>query len=163
MDAVFQYADKNHLEKVLPKAFGLLYHNMNALLPTGNPYEADYREWVSHVSPAMQKPQRQIVFMYYDGDLAGYFQYYINGNLLMMEEIQIKAVYHGTGLFRTFYQWLIRELPDGIAYVEAFAHPQNHKSQEILKHLGLAETGIASNGNALHFRGKYQTLTDQYY
>ena len=62
---------------------------MSVIAPTGNTYEQDFQLWQSSVAPALSKQQRQIVLMHSDDEIVGYFQYYVNDNVFMMEEIQI--------------------------------------------------------------------------
>ena len=99
-----------------------------------------------------------------EGKLVGYFQYYINDatNSIMMEEIQIMKELQGAGLFSEFYKWLVKQLPKDIVFVEAYANKKNIKSQNILKHLGLVESGENKNGNSFYYRGKYVDLLNKY-
>ena len=160
----FKFADKLQIEQLLPDIFRILHSNMSIIAPTNNSYEDDFEIWSSHIIPAMQMEQRQIVLMYVDNKLVGYFQYYINGdtNSLMMEEIQIEKAFQGTGLFSEFYNWLIKSLPKNIMYVEAYANKKNLKSQSILKHLELVEIGENKNGNSFYFKGAYVNLLNKY-
>ena len=109
----FKFADKLRIEQSLPDLFRILHSNMSLIAPTNNSYDEDYEIWSSFIIPAMQKEQRQIVLMCVGSKLIGYFQYYINNDTssLMMEEIQIKKGFQGTGLFSKFYQWLVGQLP----------------------------------------------------
>ena len=120
--------------------------------------------WSSCIIPAMKKEPRQIVLMYDGARPAGYFQYYINGetSLLMMEEIQIIKELQGSGIFSEFYRWLVRQLPEDILYVEAYAHKNNHKSQGILNYLGLEREGENGSGNSYYYKGKYAFLLSKY-
>ena len=88
----FKFADKLQIEQLLPDLFRILHSNMSIIAPTDNSYDEDYEIWSSHIIPAIQKEQRQIVLMCVESELVGYFQYYINSDTdsLMMEEIQIK-------------------------------------------------------------------------
>ena len=79
-----------------------------------------------------------------------------------MEEIQIKKEFQKNGLFSTFYKWLVRQLPKDILNVEAYANKMNHKSQSVLKHLGLIEMGENKNGNSFYYKGKYIDLLNRY-
>ena len=47
-------------------------------------------------------------------------------------------------------------------YVEAYANKKNLKSQSILKHLGLVESGENKNGNSFYYKGKYVDLLNKY-
>lgn len=160
----FKFADKLQIEQLFPDLFRILHSNMSIIAPTNNSYNEDYEIWSLYLIPAMQKEQRQIVLMYVDNELVGYFQYYINGdtNSLMMEEIQIEKAFQETGLFSEFYNWLIKSLPKNIMYVEAYANKKNIKSQNILKSLGLVESGENKNGNSFYYKGKYADLLNKY-
>lgn len=165
MNIHFAYADKACKSEWLPQIFEILYTNMSVIAPTGCTFDEDYAEWVSHVSPALDKAPRQIVLMY-DGDsLIGYFQYYVNegASLFMMEEIQLERAYHGTGVFQAFYRWLLPHLPQGIETVEAYAHKQNAKSQAVLRHLGLIPIDEGVGGRTDHFRGRFGVLLETYF
>lgn len=128
---------------------------MSVIAPTGNTYEQDFQLWQSSVAPALSKQQRQIVLMHSDDEIVGYFQYYVNDNVFMMEEIQIISNHHGTGLFRLFFIWRIDNLNKDIKFVEAYSHKNNIKSQNILNHLGLQSVGMNKNGNSYHYRGDF--------
>ncbi len=160
----FLFLDKQKLDVFLPRLFGILHSNMSLIAPTNNSYEDDFEIWSSHIIPAIQKEKRQIVLMCVESELVGYFQYYINSDTdsLMMEEIQIKKEFQGTGLFSEFYNWLIKNLSKDIMYVEAYANKNNYKSQSILKHLGLVELGENKNGNSFYYKGAYDDLLNKY-
>ena len=110
----------------------------------------------------MMNTPREIIVMYDDTNLIGYFQYYINGALFMMDEIQIKREYQGAGVFSAFYSWLIQRLPMALQTVEAYASKLNERSQGILEHLGLNRIGENKVGNAYHYKGDYKKLHDKY-
>ncbi len=156
----FLFLDKEKLDVFVPDLFEILYSNMRAIAPTGNSYDEDLAIWRSCIVSEMGNEQRQIILMYVNNVLAGWFQYYIDvdGNSLMMEEIQIKQVFQGTGLFSAFYKWLVRQLPNDILYVEAHADKRNYKSQAILEYLGLAKLGENKNGISFCYKGKYADL-----
>ena len=160
----FKFADKLQIEQLLPDLFQILHSNMSIIAPTNNSYNEDYEIWSSYLIPAMQKEQRQIVLMYVDNKLVGYFQYYINVdiNSLIMEEIQIAKEFQGTGIFSALYKWLIEQLPKDVESVEAYANKKNLKSQSILKHLGLVELGENKNGNSFYYKGAYVDLLNKY-
>ena len=160
----FLFLDKQKLDVFLPRLFEILHSNMSLIAPTDNSYDEDYEIWSSHIIPAIQKEQRQIVLMCVESELVGYFQYYINNDTdsLMMEEIQIAKEFQGTGIFSAFYKWLVEQLPNDVESVEAYANKKNLKSQSILKHLGLVELGENKNGNSFYYKGAYVDLLNKY-
>lgn len=158
----FKYADKMRLEEILPFCFEILYENMSVIAPTGDPYEEDLRLWRDNVYPLLEKDWRQLALIYCEKELVGYFQYSVLENTLLMEEIQFRAIYHGTGLFRQFYTWLIKQLPKDLCYVAAYVHKNNQKSQNILNYLGLTCCRENKNGNSFYYKGSYCELLSKY-
>lgn len=161
MNFHFEFLDKSKKNVFLPTVFSILHSNMSVIAPTGNSYADDEQIFLENVAPALDKAPRQIVLFYAEAELIGYFQYYVNGELFMMEEIQLIREYHGSGSFAELYRWLLPLLPDGIMRVEAYSHKNNVKSQSILRHLGLEV--IEENKNNYHFRGEYTKLYRHYF
>lgn len=154
----FEFMDKNRADELLPQLFELLYENMNEIDPSGLGPEELFSGWIEAVGPAVQKSARQIVLIEDGDELIGYFQYYINPSTFMMEEIQFKRAYWGSGLFRELYSFLydtVRSFPEN---VEAYSLKNNCKSQRILEHLGLERIGENENGSCYHYRGSCETM-----
>ena len=152
--------DKSSKESVLPHLFDILHSNMSKIAPTGNSYEDDLNFWLSCVSPSLEKEPRKILLIY-DGEiLAGFFQYFVNNGLFMMEEIQFCDAYKGSGAFRELYAYLTGIIPENTELVEAYADKVNHKSIEILTHLGLEIIG--EDESFYHFRGRYENILRKY-
>ena len=127
----FLFLDKQKLDEYLPELFEILYTNMNSIVPTGNAYDEDFSLWKPGIISEMQKNERKIVLMYVDGMLAGYFRYcvYSDTASLVMEDIQIKALYRGKyNIFRTLYGFVLEHINDDIHFVEAYANKINKKS-----------------------------------
>lgn len=149
-------------EKMLPALFGILYDNMSIIAPTGNTYETDLTGWSACIADALKNPVRQIVLIYADSELAGFFMYYYSNGTLKMEEIQFLRRYHGSGLFGHLYGWLTSELCSEPTHVIAYANKKNLKSQAILRRLGLSETGENTNGSSLRFEGGFDIIAARY-
>ena len=164
MQIRFIYGDKTRKNYWLPAIFEILHANMDEIIPSGRTYEEDYAEWFSNVSPALEKAPRQIVLMYNGEELIGFFQYYVNEGsfLFMMEEIQLRRGYQGTGIFRGLYAWLLPQLPSDLRTVEAYAHKKNARSRLILGHLGLKPMSKDAAGELDHFRGDFSALFAHY-
>lgn len=159
---LFHRLPKNDAEDILSVLFKILHFNMSVIAPTGNDFEKDYRIWIDAVSHGLKQDERQIILIYNDAEIIGYFQYYVNSSTFMMEEIQFKKEYQGTGIFRLLYSYLFEIIPQETLYVEAYAHKQNSKSQNILKYLGLRIVGESTNGNSYHFRGDCRKVLKRY-
>ena len=154
--------DKFQKDAVLPLLFDILHANMSKIAPTGNSYEEDLAFWLSCVSPALEKDPRRILLLYDGDEIAGFFQYFVNNGLFMMEEIQFRDRYQGTGVFSELYAYLIRIIPRDTEFVEAYANKGNHKSIAVLNHLGLEIVGENKSGISYHFRGRYETILRRY-
>ncbi len=154
--------DKSRKDSVLPLLFAILHGNMSKIAPTGNSYEEDLSFWLSCVSPALDKEPRRILLIYDGDEIAGFFQYFVHNGLFMMEEIQLRDRYKGTGVFADLYTYLTSIIPENTGLVEAYANKSNHKSIAILTHLGLEIIGESKNGISYHFRGRYETILRRY-
>ena len=153
---------KSDSDSVLPILFEILHSNMSRIAPTGNSYNEDFSMWMSCVKPALEKEPRQILLLCDQNEIAGYFQYYVNGGIFMMEEIQFRTQYQGSGMFEELYHYLVKTLPQNIEFVEAYANKKNEKSIAVLIHLGLEIIGENKNGISYHFRGRYENLIHRY-
>ena len=160
----FRFLEKPPAPALLDDIFDILATNMRVIAPTGMTYEEDKAQWMACVPPALEKEARQIILIYAKDELAGFFQYYVTADhgVFMMEELQLKESYHGSGLFGALYRFLIPRLPTDIQAVEAYADKRNAKSLGILKHLGLTVIGENKNGISLHLRGDFAELKKKY-
>ena len=157
----FNFLDKDQKERWLPRLFEILYHNMKDIAPSGVSYEEEWEDWVSAVGSALDKAPRQIVLIHADDILAGYFQYYVNGGMFMVEEIQIVPEYQGTTLFCALFRFLGNVLPDGIETIGAYAHKSNVRSQRIMVKLGMERTG-ENQGDFCYFRGDFHPVAARF-
>lgn len=160
----FRYLQKPPSPALLDEIFTILAANMRVIAPTGLTYEEDRAQWLSCVPPALEKDARQIILIYDRDELIGFFQYYVTADhsVFMMEEIQFKPAYHGSGLFGDLYRYLIPRLPEDIQAVEAYADKRNKKSLGVLAHLGLTVMGENKNGISYRLRGSYAELRARY-
>ena len=164
MQVVFRYLPKPPSSALLDEIFGILATNMRVIAPTGLTYEEDRAQWMSCVPPALQKEARQMVLIYAGDELVGFFQYYVTADhsVFMMEEIQFKEAFRGSGLFGELYRFLIPKLPADIVSVEAYADKRNTKSLGVLGHLGLTVIGENKSGISWHLRGDFAVLKEKY-
>lgn len=152
-EMTFSFFDKNESEKILPEMYDILFTNMNNIAPTGNSYETDKKIWLSFMLPSIEKGNKHIILMYVDKTLAGYFQYNINGDVMMVEDIQIKPEFHRTMLFCGFFKYFINIVPRNVVCIEANIHKNNMNSQTIAKKLGMQIVGENKNKISWHLKG----------
>lgn len=158
----FEYLKKADFSTISFVIFNILADNMEKIAPTENTREEDYKCWYEGVSNGLKRDERQIILIKDVDSIIGFFQYYINNDTFMMEEIQFKPEYQGKNIFRKLYGFLIPNIRDEIKFVEAYANIENHKSIGILENLGLYKIGMNKNGHSFHFRGKYSDLIKWY-
>jgi len=156
----FVQLDKAEKDFWLPKLFDLLFENMQSIAPSGLSYEQQKDEWISNVSPALDKEPRQVSMCFDEEDLVGYIQYYTREQMLMVEEIQLHSSYHRTMLFYRFCKHLAAVLPENIEYVEAYADRRNLNSQRIMRKLGMEITECGENSQFVHLRGLVEPIRD---
>lgn len=158
----FEFVHKKELENILPQLFDILYSNMSLNYPTGCTREEDYRIWSNSFIFSIQDEARQLVLMLSENTIIGYFQYSVAGNMLRMEDLQIKKEFHCSGVFGIFYCWLVKQLPQDIQKVAAYTDKRNIKVQGILEHLGLVNCGENKNGISYLYKGDYKNLLNKY-
>ena len=73
--------------------FRILYTNMTKIAPTGCAYAEDEAVWLSYAMQQMKAEYPEYILMYKDKTLIGYFQYSIDGNTLMADEVEIISEY----------------------------------------------------------------------
>lgn len=159
--ADFKYLEKNDFEKYAPVLFEILADNMTQIAPTGSTREEDFALWYAFAKESFCEKGRSVVLVFETGtqNVIGYFQYSVCGDTFLMEEIELKADFHGKGnIFRELYRFVLSELPESLAYVEAYADKRNQKSIGILAKLGLRVVGTNRSGNSFRFRGSYCDL-----
>ena len=162
MSVSFEFLPKDRTAEYMPGLFDILHSNMSVIAPTGNSYEEDFRIWSAAVGEGLKRDARQIILIRDGGTIIGFFQYYINDSVFMMEEIQFRREYQGKGVFRRLYGFLRGVVPETVESVEAYARKENAKSQAILGHLGLKIIGEGSGGRTYHYRGDCQAMLNRY-
>jgi len=156
------FLDKAEAGEILPTLYRIFHDNMSPILHTDEPFPGGREGWLAAVGPALEKAPRQILLLRDGEKIAGFFQYYVNGGVFMMEEIQFREEYRGTGLFEKLYRYLVGIIPEETEYVEAYVHKTNPKSMAVLNHLGLTAVEDEPNESLLHYRGRYESLVRRY-
>ena len=154
----FVVLDKAEKNLWLPRLFDLYYENMHEMIPGELPYQREKQQWMSQVSPALEKDPRQIVLCLADNALAGYVQYYTNRNLLMIEELQMAKECQQTTLFYGMCKHLNKVLPEGLEIIEAFSEKQNLRSLKLMNRLGMEQ--IEEDERFIHLRGSLQNIRE---
>lgn len=124
----FEYLNKSDFSVISSEIFNILADNMTVIAPTGNSRQEDYKCWYESVSLGLQREERQIILIKDYDKIIGFFQYYINSDTLMMEEIQFKAEHQGKGLVRKLYSFVDSSIKTDYEFVEAYA---NTKKQQV--------------------------------
>ena len=154
----FTHLDKSQKDIFLPKLFEILYSNMKDLAPSGLSYEEEKNVWLSNVSPAIDKPPRQIILCFDEDTLAGFMQYYVNGEKLVIEEAQLAEQYQRTTAFYRMCKYLCIDLPETVTIIEAYADNRNLDSISMMKRLGMEPKEPVGSSQYLHFKGTTEPL-----
>ena len=159
----FTFLPKNKFNQFSEKLFEILSENMTKIAPTGNAYLEDYQTWNNAVGEGIKKDNRQIIIISSNTEIIGYFQYYTDNDIFMMEEIQLAPKYQGeSNVFRLLYGFVLAELSSDIQFVEAYANKLNEKSNCILKRLGLKIIGENKSKTSFHYSGYFSDLLNWY-
>lgn len=158
----FEFLNKSDFSANAQQIFDILADNMSVIAPTGNSRKEDFILWSDAVGDGLQKPERKIILIKEKENLIGYFQYYTNTDTFMMEEIQLRSEYHGKGVFRELYGFILNSIKADLEFVEAYANMNNKKSIAILKKLGLINSGLNKNGHSYYFKGNFLDLIKWY-
>lgn len=164
--AAFEYLDKSLFDEYESTLFNILADNMTLIAPTGADREEEHKSWYSAVKDGLCADARRIVLIKeIDTErIIGFFQYYTNPHVFMMEEIQIIPEFQGRdNIFRDLYGFVLGNISDSPEFVEAYADKRNAKSHAILRRLGLSVIGENKNGNCHYLRGRYSELLKWYY
>lgn len=162
---IFRYLGKDEFNKFSDILFDIMHKNMQLIAPTGKTYEDDYLFWCKIMREEISNDSRHIILAIEEDTqtIVGFFQYVINENILVMEQIQIIPACQGKkGVFRGFYDFLLSRLKDIPVYVEANADKRNQKSMGILNKLGLSVIGENKTRISFRFRGEYEEVLKWY-
>ena len=140
--------------ETLPKLFKILHDNMTRIAPTGCSYEDDLQLWMDYVTPLVRSGEVRFLLMYMGKDLAGYFQYRIEDDILWADEVEIRAEYQRTKLFYRFCIYLLSCLPTQVRYIISYVRKENHNSIGIHEHLGMERIGENPSGSSWCYRGE---------
>lgn len=151
----FRFLNEAEAETTLPQLFEILSQNMHSLDPTQESDPETARCWKEWILPTLRRGERRILLAYVANELAGYFQYSLPGNALMLEELEFKPQFQGCGLFKKLFGFLLPQLPSGLKTVEAYVNKSNARSQKVLARAGLAAVGENKSGASWLFQGQY--------
>ncbi len=149
--------DPSQAEEVLPRMFDILSGNMSAIAPTGRSNEEDRETWLAYMA-SEQGAARRVLLLYAGEDLAGYFQYGVEGDALCVDEIEISPAYQRTLLFYRFCRFAAGRLPEGVSRVRAYINKNNRNSQTIAGKLGMKAVGENKSGSSWLYEGPIEKL-----
>ena len=161
----FRRLKQDEFQQYAESMFSILYENMCQIVPVESSREEDYTLWFESNQENLKKENHHIIvgFQRETHELIGYFQYSVQKNVFLMEEIQISSPYQGKhGVFKKIYGVVLETMPENIDVVEAYANKKNTKSIGILEKLGLTITGENKRGTSYRFRGTYADLVNWY-
>ena len=146
----------------LPRMFDILYTNMMAISPSDAGYEADRDLWLSYMEPALMQGKTKVVLMLAGEELAGYVQYSLREETVLVEEIEIRPDYQRGMLFYRCGQYLLAHMPENIRYMESYVNKQNQNSLAIQKKLGMEIIGENRSGRSWHMQGNVDIIAKRF-
>lgn len=158
----FRYLISGEETVFLPRMFDILYTNMMAIAPSDDSYEDNRRMWMDYIVPALSQGTVQVLLMFAGEELAGYFQYSIREDTLLVDEVEIRRDYQRSMLFYRLGQYLLTNLPKHIRYVESYVNKQNGNSISIHKKLGMEIIGENRSGQSWHMRGMADAIAKRF-
>jgi len=145
----FMPMDSSRFDEYEEKLFSILSENMHDIDPG---LSSDHDSWYGAVSEGLKRPARRIILIMCGNEVAGFFQYYINTDTFMMEEIQLRPEYrHKYGIFRSLFGYLEPLIAQETKHIKAFAHKDNTASDSILKRMGLVP--VTADGEYTAYSG----------
>lgn len=147
---------------MLPRMFDILYTNMTAISPSDAGYDADRNLWLSYIQPALEQGTLKVLLMLAGEELAGYFQYSIRGDTILVDEVEIKPAYQRTMLFYRCGQFLLDNLPEETRYLESYVNKCNRNSLSIHRKLGMEIIGENRSGRSWHFWGNAEAIAKRF-
>lgn len=157
----FQIMKREEREEVLPNLFFILHTNMARIAPSECSYEEDQKQWLTYIVPALEREDTKILLMYAGAELAGYFQYRIEGKTIAVEEVEIRPEYQRTMLFYRLCQFMLEHIPEKVQYLTSYVHKENYNSLSIHERLGMVRIGENKSGTSWHYRGNREVLEDR--
>ena len=153
----FRFFDEKQDAGLLPRMYDILYANMRKIFPMTSQYDQDKKTWLDWMASDAARGH-EIILMYVEKTLAGYFQFRTEGDTLLIEEIEILPEYQRTLLFARFMQYAGHFLPQQIQWLEAYIRKENDASQALAEGLGLRVVGENKKGTSWKYRGDIAPL-----
>lgn len=158
----FRYLLQEECKCILPQMFDILYTNMMSIAPSNAGYNEDRNMWLSYIQPTLEQGHVKVLLMFAGEELAGYFQYSIRGDTMLVDEVEIKPVYQRTMLFYRCGQFLLNNFPDGIQHLESYVNKNNRNSLSIHRKLDMEIIGENRSGRSWRFRGNVETISKHF-
>ena len=139
--------------------FAILWFNMNEIEPSEYSFEEDFTVWFDYGKSAENR--KTILFIDEDIDrIVGYFQYHLEADQLVLEEIQVLPEYQGKGLvYRPLMKYFLPQLPKEILQHKSYVNKNNPRSAAILEKMGAKVIGESPSGSSLCYVGTIADLT----
>ncbi len=158
---MIRFLDKERELPMMELLFDLMHDNMEEVAPSGLTREWEKTKWLAEVGPALKKEPRQIALLYCKGALAGFCMYYVNGDVFMVEELQIRREFRSSGVIVELWKFFMRTVPRDTLYIEAYTDTENVYSQKLLGRLGLEIVEWTADRRLKHFRGEFEKIRNR--
>lgn len=151
----FRYLQPSE-EEILPQLFRILHSNMTRIAPAGCNYEEDEKLWLNYILTALRGRSLNILLMYAGEELAGYCQYSIDGDIVQVDEVEIRPEYQRTMVFYRFCLFMMDELPRKVRFFTSYVRKDNQNSISIHESLEMERIGENRSGTSWQYRGEIE-------
>lgn len=149
---------KEDKEKLLLILFDIYYQNTSSITHLNSTHPSLKSEWTCEVSFALDKPQRNIIIARDGDNIVGFAMLYTNGDLLMVEEIQIVKDYQRTRLLFDLCRFICDFASPNILRIEAYAIKSNSISIALMHSLGFLIVDESNDSKFLHLAADAEPL-----
>lgn len=113
-----------------------------------------YVLWQERMTAALDDPQRYLLLLYGQDKLAGYVQYSLQEDVVLLEYAVVAPEWQSTPLFRMGCQYLLQQLPPHIRYLDDWVSRQRPAAIDVNRRIGMETVGETENGAYVRMRAQ---------
>ena len=150
----FDLMDKQQREMLLPDLYAIAEKCGRTAVFAGDAPCKTYVDWHARITAALDDPQRFILLMRAEVGIAGYMQYSLRGDVILLEYAVVDPIQQGTPLFRLCCRYLLQQLPPDIRYLEDYVSKDRPETIRVDQKLGMEIVGETHSGTHVRMRAK---------
>ena len=150
----FDLLNQQQREMLLPELYAIAEKSGRTAVFAGDAPCETYADWRARITAALDDPQRYILLMRAEGGIAGYMQYSLQGEVILLEYAVVDPVQQGTPLFRHCFRYLLQHLPPEILYLDDYVSKDRPEAIKVNQKLGMEILGETHSGTHVRMRAK---------